>query len=74
MFGYPWAKRKEAWAERINLMMPYQVNMDMIKADRQPTCEIHALLTGFPRRRHTTVGKQLAAEYPQLKDGGRSDG
>ncbi|MFS1880588.1 ornithine carbamoyltransferase [Vibrio tasmaniensis ZS-17] len=59
---------KEAWAERINLMMPYQVNMDMIKTTGNPHVKFMHCLPAF-HGEDTTVGKQLAAEYPQLKDG-----
>lgn len=59
---------KEAWDERINLMLPYQVNMDMIKATGNPQVKFMHCLPAF-HGEDTTVGKQLAAEYPVLKDG-----
>ena len=42
---------KEVWAERIKLLKPYQVNTEVMKRDRQSTCEVHALPAGVPRHR-----------------------
>ncbi|MCE7631007.1 ornithine carbamoyltransferase subunit F, partial [Vibrio fluvialis] len=59
---------KEAWAERINLMLPYQVNMNVIKATGNPNVKFMHCLPAF-HGEDTTVGKQLAHDYPVLKDG-----
>lgn len=59
---------KEAWAERINLMMPYQVNMDMVKATNNPQVKFMHCLPAF-HDEHTSIGKQLAQDYPMLKNG-----
>ena len=40
---------KEVWAERIKLLKPYQVNMQLMKRDRQSAREVHALPAGLPR-------------------------
>lgn len=37
---------KEAWAERVALMKPYQINQAVIKSDRQPERQIYALPAG----------------------------
>ncbi|PKH05857.1 ornithine carbamoyltransferase [Moritella sp. Urea-trap-13] len=59
---------KEAWAERINLMMPYQVNMAMLTATGNPHVKFMHCLPAF-HGEDTVVGKELAQEYPMLKDG-----
>ncbi|WP_279145408.1 ornithine carbamoyltransferase [Photobacterium carnosum] len=59
---------KEAWAERINLMLPYQVNMEMIKATGNPHTKFMHCLPAF-HGEDTTVGKGLAKEYPMLAEG-----
>ncbi len=38
---------KEAWAERIRLLKPYQVNAGLMKASGNPTGAIHALPAGI---------------------------
>ena len=42
---------KEVWDERIELLRPYQVNMDLLGQDRQPERQVHALPAGVPRPR-----------------------
>ncbi|RSD30992.1 ornithine carbamoyltransferase [Vibrio pectenicida] len=59
---------KEAWAERIKLMLPYQVNMEMLKATQNPNVKFMHCLPAF-HGEDTKVGKQLANEHPQLKNG-----
>lgn len=59
---------KEAWAERIRLMLPYQVNMEMLKATGNPNVKFMHCLPAF-HGEDTTVGKSLSAEYPMLADG-----
>ncbi|GLT20104.1 ornithine carbamoyltransferase [Vibrio zhanjiangensis] len=59
---------KESWAERIELMLPYQVNIDMLKATQNPDVKFMHCLPAF-HGEDTKVGKQLANEYPQLKNG-----
>lgn len=59
---------KEAWAERIELMLPYQVNMEMLKATQNPNVKFMHCLPAF-HGEDTKVGKQLANEHPQLKNG-----
>ncbi|SEG32593.1 ornithine carbamoyltransferase [Vibrio hangzhouensis] len=59
---------KEAWAERIKLMLPYQVNMAMLKATGNPNVKFMHCLPAF-HGEDTTVGKALATEYPELANG-----
>ena len=46
----------DVWAERIELLMPYQINAQTMAADRQPGRQVHALPAGVPQRRH--AGRQ----------------
>ena len=59
---------KEAWQERINLMMPYQVNMDMIKATNNPQVKFMHCLPSF-HNANTSISKTLIAAFPALKNG-----
>ena len=49
---------KEKWAERIELLLPYQVNADLMKRTGNPHVRFMHCLPAF-HDRHTTVGEQL---------------
>jgi ornithine carbamoyltransferase len=49
---------KEVWAERIALLKPYQVNMDVVKATGNPQVRFMHCLPAF-HDRHTKVGEDL---------------
>ena len=49
---------KEVWAERINLLKPYQVTMDVVRATGNPKVKFMHCLPGF-HDRHTKVGEEL---------------
>jgi len=49
---------KEKWAERIELLHPYQVNADLIKRTGNPDVRFMHCLPAF-HDRHTTVGEEL---------------
>lgn len=49
---------KEVWAERIHLLKPYQVNLDVVKATGNPKVKFMHCLPGF-HDRHTKVGEDL---------------
>lgn len=49
---------KDSWAERIELLKPYQVSMDVVKATGNPRVRFMHCLPGF-HDRHTTVGEEL---------------
>ena len=51
---------KEVWAERIELLKPYQVNMALMKATGNPARQIHALPAGVPRPRRPRSGRQIS--------------
>ncbi|EJD6614645.1 ornithine carbamoyltransferase [Providencia alcalifaciens] len=53
---------KEAWAQRINLLKPYQVNMDVIKLTGNPNVKFLHCLPAF-HNEDTTLGAQLAKEF-----------
>jgi ornithine carbamoyltransferase len=48
----------EVWEERINLLKPYQVNMDLLKLTGNPKVKFMHCLPGF-HDRHTKVGEEL---------------
>ncbi|MGR5096632.1 ornithine carbamoyltransferase [Vibrio maritimus] len=52
----------EAWDERIALMKPYQVNMDMIKATGNKNVKFMHCLPAF-HDDQTTIGKEIADKY-----------
>lgn len=58
----------EAWGERIKLLMPYQVNMDLIKASGNPRVKFMHCLPAF-HNTETKIGQQIAEQYPQLANG-----
>ena len=58
----------EAWGERIKLLLPYQVNADMMKASGTPRTKFMHCLPAF-HNTDTKVGKQIAAQYPNLAGG-----
>ena len=59
---------KESWAERINFMLPYQVNMRTLAATQNPKVKFMHCLPAF-HDENTSIGKELATEYPILKNG-----
>ena len=56
---------KEVWAERIELLRPYQVNMDVVKATGNPKVKFMHCLPGVPRPAHQ--GRRGAV--PEDRDG-----
>lgn len=52
----------EAWQERIAIMKPYQVNMEVIKATQNPQVKFMHCLPAF-HDDQTTVGKEIAQTY-----------
>ena len=58
----------EAWGERIQLLLPYQVNMDLMKAAQNPQVKFMHCLPAF-HNSETEVGRQIAERYPELANG-----
>ena len=53
---------QEAWDERVKMMTPYQVNMEMIKATGNPHVKFMHCLPAF-HNDETSVGKEVAEKY-----------
>jgi ornithine carbamoyltransferase len=53
---------KEVWKERIALLMPYQVNAELMKASGNPHVRFMHCLPAF-HDTETTLGKQIAETY-----------
>lgn len=58
---------KEVWAERINLLTPYQVNSEIMKKTGNPNVKFMHCLPAF-HNADTKVGKQVSEEFG-LKNG-----
>jgi len=58
---------KEVWKERIELLMPYQVNAKLMKAANNPQVKFMHCLPAY-HDTETTIGKQIAETYG-IKDG-----
>lgn len=52
----------DAWDQRVALMTPYQINMDVIKATNNPNVKFMHCLPAF-HNDETTVGKEVAEKY-----------
>ena len=52
----------EVWDERIKLLRPYQVNMDVIKATGNPDVKFLHCLPAF-HNRETTVGEEISQKF-----------
>ncbi|OWO80917.1 ornithine carbamoyltransferase [Photorhabdus luminescens] len=53
---------KDVWQQRINLLKPYQVNMDVVNMTGNPQVKFLHCLPAF-HDEETILGKQLAAEF-----------
>ena len=58
----------EAWGRRVDLLLPYQVNADLMAATGNPRVRFMHCLPAF-HNTETTVGARVAEQYPLLKDG-----
>jgi len=58
----------EAWGERIALLLPYQVNKQLMAAAENPRVRFMHCLPAF-HNAETTVGARIAAQYPDLAGG-----
>ncbi|OWY37561.1 ornithine carbamoyltransferase [Xenophilus sp. AP218F] len=58
----------EVWAERIKLLMPYQVNSALVAASGNPQVKFMHCLPAF-HNSETKVGKEIATQYPELANG-----
>lgn len=53
---------KEAWAERVSLMTPYQVNARVVQATGNPNVKFMHCLPAF-HNEHTKVGREIEMAY-----------
>ena len=58
----------EAWGERIKELLPYQVNMEIMKATGNPRAKFMHCLPAF-HDTDTDVGRELVAAHPELAGG-----
>ncbi|MCB9408026.1 ornithine carbamoyltransferase [Mycolicibacterium sp.] len=58
----------ESWGERIKLLMPYQVNAELVAAADNPRVRFMHCLPAF-HNSETKVGAKIAAQYPELTNG-----
>jgi ornithine carbamoyltransferase len=58
----------ESWGERIKLLMPYQVNAKLVELAENRRVRFMHCLPAF-HNSETKVGAQIAAQYPELKNG-----
>lgn len=58
----------ESWGERIDLLLPFQVNAELMAAARNPRVKFMHCLPAF-HNSETHVGEQISAQYPHLANG-----
>ena len=59
---------KEVWDERIALLSKFQVNKELMAAAKNPAVKFMHCLPAF-HNSETTVGKDIAKQYPQFANG-----
>jgi ornithine carbamoyltransferase len=58
----------EAWGERIDMLLPFQVSSTLMAATGNPRVKFMRCLPAF-HNSETKVGAQIAARYPHLANG-----
>jgi ornithine carbamoyltransferase len=58
----------ETWGERVDLLLPFQVNRELMAATGNPRARFMHCLPAF-HNAETVVGARVAEQYPLLKDG-----
>ncbi|XXQ68013.1 ornithine carbamoyltransferase [Neisseriaceae bacterium B1] len=58
----------DAWGKRIDELMPYQVNADLMAKTGNPRAKFMHCLPAF-HNSETKIGREIAAKYPALKNG-----
>jgi ornithine carbamoyltransferase len=58
----------ETWGERVDQLLPFQVNADLMAATGNPRVRFMHCLPAF-HNAETTVGARVAEQYPLLKNG-----
>ncbi len=59
---------KEVWDERINALLPYQVNANLMKASENPNVKFMHCLPAY-HNAETKVGEAVIKVHPELADG-----
>lgn len=58
----------QAWGERVDALLPYQVNQTLLAAADNPRVKFMHCLPAF-HNVQTSLGQQICSQYPQLADG-----
>lgn len=58
----------DTWSERVEMLLPFQVNAALLAATGNPRVKFMHCLPAF-HNSETTVGAQIAAQYPEFADG-----
>ncbi|WP_431023785.1 ornithine carbamoyltransferase [Halomonas sp. H5] len=58
----------ESWSERIQQLLPYQVNAELMRKANNPRVKFMHCLPAF-HNAETKVGRQIADQYPELAGG-----
>lgn len=58
----------ETWSDRINLLLPFQVNRELLAATGNPRVKFMHCLPAY-HNAETEVGAKIAAQYPYLAEG-----
>ena len=58
----------ETWGDRIAMLMPFQVNAELMAAAGNPRVKFMHCLPAF-HNSETTIGAQISSQYPDLADG-----
>lgn len=58
----------EKWGERVNMLLPYQVNPELMAAAGNPRVKFMHCLPSF-HNAETRIGKQVAEQFPALANG-----
>ncbi len=58
----------ETWGQRVDLLLPFQVNADLMTKAGNPRVKFMHCLPAF-HNCETTLGAQIAEQYPHLRDG-----
>jgi ornithine carbamoyltransferase len=58
----------ETWGDRIELLLPFQVNSELMALAGNPRVKFMHCLPAF-HNSETVVGAKIAAQYPQLSNG-----
>jgi ornithine carbamoyltransferase len=58
----------ETWGDRIDMLLPFQVNSELMRAAGNPRVKFMHCLPAF-HNCETKIGAQISAQYPYLANG-----